>query len=384
MRDRELIIVGGGLQGGLIALAVRRLRPTARVMVINRDRRPGGNHTWCFHSNDLPVAAEPFVRPLVAAEWPAYTVRFPSFARTVPSRYSAITSERFAAVIEQSGCELLSNTEATCLAADRVTLSDGTELTAGCVIDARGPTAAEPPTATGYQKFVGMEIETERPWPDAAPTVMDASVPQDDGFRFVYVLPFTPNRILIEDTHFSDGPRLNKPLFRQRIAEYADARNVGRWRVVREEAGVLPMPWVGGGVYVPDSGPLPVGYAGGWFHPATGYSLPVAVRVALAIANATPTGARTALRKLAERVSPRQRFGRFLNRLLFTLVVPDQRWQVFRRLYRAVPDATLNRFYALDFGPLDAARMVVGWPPPVALSRLLHRPEPTPCPSPSP
>ncbi len=383
MNASDYIVVGGGLQGGLIALALRHRQPAARVTVIDRGPRPGGNHTWSFHASDVPVEAEPLIRPLVSADWPNYLVNFPGFARTVPSRYAAISSGRFADVLENAGCELLTGTEVVALGESSVRMAGGIELNATCVLDSRGPTAAETPTATGYQKFVGLEIETERPWPDAVPTVMDATVPQDDGFRFVYALPFTPTRVLIEETHFADGTGLNKPLLRQRIGEYADSRNVGRWRVLREEAGVLPMPWVGGGVRVPDAGPIPVGYAGGWCHPATGYSLPVAVRVALAIAAVPPHDARTALRRLAGRLRPRQRFARFLNSLLFKLVVPDQRWQVFRRLYRAVPDATLNRFYALDFGPLDAARMVVGWPPPVVLSRLIHRPEPTPCPSPS-
>jgi lycopene beta-cyclase len=382
VRDREFIIVGGGLQGGLIALAVRHFRPAARVTVIERDRRPGGNHTWCFHTNDLPAEAEPFVRPLVVADWPAYTVLFPAFSRTVHSRYSAITSQQFACVIEQSGCELLTNTEVTRLAANRVTLSDGTELTAGCVIDARGPSAAGRPVAGGYQKFLGLEIETDRPWPESLPTVMDASVPQDDGYRFVYTLPLTRHRVLIEETHFSDTPRLDKTVLRRRAGEYADARDLGPWQVVREECGVLPMPWVGSGVNVPDAGPVVGGYAGGWFHPATGYSFPLAVRLALAVATADDP--RAAARRLARRFAPRQRFARFLNRLLFTLVVPDQRWQVFRRLYRALPDAVMNRFYSLDFGPLDAVHMVVGWPPPISLSRWTHRPEPTPCPSPAP
>jgi lycopene beta-cyclase len=383
VNSSDYIIVGGGLQGGLIALALRHRQPAARVTMIDRGPRPGGNHTWSFHANDLPTEAEPFVRPLVSAEWPNYLVNFPGFARTVPSRYAAISSDRFADVMEKSGCELRTGTEVVALGQSSVRLADGTELNAACVLDCRGPNAVEPTTATGYQKFVGLEIETERHWPDAVPTIMDASVPQDDGFRFVYVLPFTSNRVLIEETHFADGTGLNKPLLRQRIGEYADARNVGRWRVLREEAGVLPMPWAGAGVRVPETGPLPVGYAGGWCHPATGYSFPLAVRVALAIMGARPSDARTAIRRLARRIVHRQRFARFLNRLLFTLVVPQQRWQVFRRLYRAVPDATLNRFYALDFGPLDAARMVVGWPPPVSLSRLIHRPEPTPCPLPS-
>ena len=384
MNSSDYIIVGGGLQGGLIALALRHRQPAARVTVIDRGPRPGGNHTWSFHAKDMPIEAEPFIRPLVSAEWSNYLVNFPGFARSVPSRYSAISSDRFADVLENAGCQLLSGTDVQALGESHVRLAGGTELIAACVLDCRGTTAAETPTATGYQKFVGLEIEIERPWPDEVPTVMDAIVPQDDGFRFVYVLPFTPNRVLIEETHFSDGPVLNKSLFRQRICEYADARNLGRWRVVREESGVLPMPWVGGGVSVPDAGPLPVGYAGGWYHPATGYSLPLAVRVALAISAVPPSDARAALMQLAKRIRPRQRFARFLNRLLFTLVVPEQRWQVFRRLYRAVPNAALNRFYALDFSPLDAARMVVGWPPPVDLSRLIHRPESTPCLSPTP
>ena len=37
---------------------------------------------------------------------------------------------------------------------------------------------------------------------------MDARVPQEGGFRFMYVLPFTSKRLLIEDTRYSDGPEL--------------------------------------------------------------------------------------------------------------------------------------------------------------------------------
>ena len=388
MSQLDYLIVGGGLQGGLIALALRHRRPSARVMVLERNSRPGGSHTWAFHANDVPADAEPIVRPLLVAEWPAYTVAFPGFARTVPSRYAAISSARFADCLENSGCELLTNADVDFLDTRLIRLADGREFRARCVIDARGPAHAAVPDATGYQKFVGLEIETERPWPVTLPTVMDGTLPQDDGYRFMYALPFTENRVLLEETYFSDSPELNEPLIRNRIADYVAARNLGRWRTLRQEAGVLPMPWVGGGVAEPRKGPpvgpLQAGYAGGWFHPATGYSLPVALRLALAIAGVTPDAAHGAARVLARQILPRQRFARFLNRLLFTLVVPDQRWQVFRRLYRAVPDASLNRFYALNFGPLDATRLVVGWPPPVALSRLIRRPEPTVCLSPSP
>ncbi len=382
MSRRDYIIVGGGLQGGLLALVLRHIQPDARVTVLERAAKPAGNHTWSFHAGDLPADAEAFVRPLLAAEWQGYQVAFPNYARRVPTRYAAIRSERFAEVLEKSGCELRVGTEVVSLSKNHVRLADGTELAARCVIDARGPEAADPPHRAGYQKFVGLEIETERPWPDALPTVMDATVSQDDGYRFVYTLPFTPHRVLVEDTYFADGPALDTAAVRERVGHYIESRNVGRWVVVREEAGVLPMPWAGGRIAVDPAGPLVAGYAGGWLHPATGYSFPVAVRLALAVARTSPEGAHAAAAALAGRLAPRQRFARFLNRLLFTAVVPEQRWQVFRRLYRSLPDALMSRFYALEFGPFDAVRMVAGWPPPLALSRLIHRPEARPCPSP--
>jgi len=376
---RDYIIVGGGLQGGLIALALRNLQPHSDVTVIERGPRPGGNHTWSFHACDLPPEAEVFVRPLISAEWSGYVVRFPNYTRRVTTNYASIRSERLADAVEACGCELRTETEAEVLDSRRVRLDDGTELYARCVIDARGPAAAEQLSETGYQKFLGLEIETERPWPEPLPTVMDATVPQDDGYRFLYTLPFTPHRVLVEDTYFADGFELDKVKLRQRVSEHIESRNVGRWEVMREEAGILPMPWAGAPVTVPTKGPLVAGYAGGWFHPATGYSFPLAVRLALAVANVPPEAAPAELAKLAQRFAPRQRFARFLNRLLFTMVVPDQRWQVFRRLYRSLPDSLMGRFYSLQFGALDAARIVAGWPPPLNLSRLIRRPEAKPC-----
>jgi len=121
------------------------------------------------------------------------------------------------------------------------------------------------------------------------------------------------------------------------------------------------------------------GYAGGWFHPATGYSLPLAVRFALAVAECVPEAAAEAVGRLAKRMRARQRFARFLNRLLFRAVVPDQRWRLFRRLYRALSADSFARFYALEFTVGDARRMILGWPPPLAPLRLFRRPEVRSC-----
>jgi lycopene beta-cyclase len=370
---RDYLIVGGGLAGGLMALAIRHLQPRAGVTIVEQAERLAGNHTWAFHALDVPPAADPFVRPLVVTEWAGYKVRFPKYERDVSSSYAAVSAERFDAVLKSSGCEILTNAEARHVTGDHVELADGTNLHARCVMDCRGP-ATELPPRSGFQKFVGLELELDQPWPHSLPTVMDVVMPQDDGYRFVYVLPFSPTRVLVEETYFSDSPVLDRHKLHSRINDYLLAHGIRTWRVMREESGVLPMPWAGDRTPTSPEGPLVAGYAGGWFHPATGYSFPLAVRLALAVASVPPEQAHQAAAKLHRSVAPRQRFGRFLNRLLFTLVQPAQRWQVFRRLYRTLPDELLARFYACDFGVVDAGRMLVGWPPPLSLSRLIHRP----------
>ncbi len=379
---RDYLIVGGGLVGGLIALALRQIQPRASVAILEREERPAGNHTWAYHASDVPPAADDFIRSLAVANWPGYRVRFPGYERDVPSPYSVISAERLTTALEEGGFEVVTRAEAVGIGADRVEVSDGTAWSGSCVIDARGPSHDRSPAA-GYQKFVGLEVETDHPWPHVLPTVMDADVPQSDGYRFVYVLPFGTTRVMVEDTYFSDNPQLDRPLLRERIGEYLRSRGVASWRVIREEAGVLPMPWSGSPIRIDPTGPLAAGYCGGWFHPATGYSLPLAVRLALSIAAVPPEQAHTAAASLARRLAPRLRFGRFLNRLLFTLVTPAQRWQVFRRLYRSLPDAAMNRFYACEFGCVDAGRLLLGWPPPLSPLRLIHRPEVRKCPQPS-
>lgn len=372
MTTYDYVLVGGGLQNGLLALALEERQPHARVALIEANDRLGGNHTWSLHAADVPPEAAGLVDPLVAYAWPAYEVRFCNHTRVMPSRYSTVTADRFDSVIrhviQERRWELRLQTRAIQVTADSVTLATGETLNGRCVIDSRGPTPSH--EGCGYQKFFGLEVETTTPWPDRDPLVMDAAVPQDDGFHFVYTLPFTANRVLVEDTYFSDTPELDRDKTREQVERYLGER-VSGWRVLREESGVLPMPWRS----PPEQqgiSPLVGGYAGGWFHPATGYSFPVALRFALAIASVPPASAVDAAVSLARRLRPKWQFARLLNRLLFQFVPPQARWQVFARLYRTLPPAVLARFYAMEFTAADAARILVGRPPRIDLLRPLR------------
>lgn len=366
---RELVLVGGGLQSALIALAVLRVRPDAALTVVERGERFGGNHTWCFHAADVPDAWRAAIEPLVEVRWPDYEVRFPGVRRTLAMPYALVSSERLHRVLSEAlaaapNADARLGAEATELHADRVVLAGGEVLDAALVVDARGPVDDVDPAGCGFQKFVGLELRLERPHGLTRPVVMDAEVAQRDGFRFVYVLPLDAHRVLVEDTCFADGPRLRHGALRTGCLEYAAEQGWSVAAIVREESGVLPMPWTPVGEATAPGGPLRAGYRGGWFHPGTGYSFPVAMRLAAHLAESGTGAARgpafEALRRAHEHQAT---FARRLNYMLFRWFPPEDRWNVLARFYRTLPEPSIRRFYALETSAADRARMLVGRPP---------------------
>jgi lycopene beta-cyclase len=382
--EYDYILVGGGLQTGLLVLALQQHRPDAKLLIIERDLELGGNHTWSFHRDDLSPRMWHCVAPLVEHQWPAYQVRIRGFRRRVSLGYASISSRRFAEVIRARidawpGSTLLTGTTVTQVHSDHVVTDAGNRLGAAVVIDNRGPDAAmRKQFVGGYQKFWGFEIELDADWPLEDPVVMDDAADQFDGFRFFYTLPFTKRRVLVEDTRFSNESSLDRDECWRVTRRYLDRLGVGQVSIVREESGVLPMP-IGGQqaahVHLESSQPIAGGYAGGWFHPATGYSFPMAARFAQVVAETAPGNLRETLAKIANANRWRNRYGRLLNRLLFELVGPTTRYQIFRRFYRVLSEPSIARFYANRFWLRDAVRIVVGVPPrglrPIRFARSL-------------
>jgi lycopene beta-cyclase len=371
----EYLLVGGGLQNSMIALALLERRPAAQVTLIEREGRLGGNHTWCFHSSDAPARMPPWLARLIEWSWPAHDVCFRRYRRRLHDPYFAITSARLHAEVstrlQQSPNARLVRGNVSSVAPGSVTLEDGRSLSGQLVIDARGPEPSSLPKG-GYQKFLGLELQVASGSAPLVPILMDATVPQIDGFRFMYVLPFERDRVLLEDTYYSTDPELRPEQLRQRIHEYAREHGIEVRSELREERGVLPIPTTDG--FHPSlESPVRAGYAGGLFHPTTGYSLPVALRFALLVASLPAElalGAR--YRRMLAEHRRQFRFCLWLNRLLFGAFAAPQRHAVLERFYR-LPAATIRRFYALETLPSDRLRILCGSPPKgFSLGRLIQ------------
>jgi lycopene beta-cyclase len=375
----DVVLVGGGLANSLIAWRLRRLRPEVELIVLERGERLGGHHTWSFHEGDLTPEQHAWIRPLVARSWEGHEVRFPSLSRRLRGAYHSATSAKLQEIVgEALGPRLRPSAEVAHVSPHEVRLVDGTRFTAGAVIDGRGD-PGDRHLVLGFQKFVGLNLELKHDHGLEGPILMDATVPQLDGFRFVYTLPFARRRLLVEDTRYSDGPTLDRQEMRREIEGYALARG---WRVAKvegEEEGALPIVlsgdieafWDDAGPGVPRSG-----MRAALFHPTTGYSLPEAVRLADAIvatADLNSPALYALTRSRSRDAWRRHRFFRLLNKMLYRAAEPGQRYRVLEHFYR-LPEELISRFYAGGPTAWDKLRVLTGRPPvPVrrALSALL-------------
>ncbi len=370
----DLLIAGGGLAGGLVALALAHERPEIRVTLIEPGALIGGNHIWSFFDEDVASEMAWLVEPLVCHRWIGNEVRFPGHSRTLRGGYNAIESERLDRVVREKlpAQAILTGTVAS-LDPKGATLADGRRIEAKGVIDARGARNLDA-IDLGWQKFVGRLLKLKAPHRLTRPVIMDATVDQANGYRFVYLLPFGPDRIFVEDTYYSATPDLDAAAIGGRIMDYAESQSWTVAAIEREEQAALPIAMGGDFAALwPMRDRVPrVGMAAGLFQPMTGYSLPDAIRTAALIA-ALPdlsSGAlHAALHGHARRAWETRGFYRLLARMLFRAAEPATAYRLLDRFYR-LDEGLIARFYAGRSTMADKARIFVGKPP-VPLHRAL-------------
>ncbi len=339
----DLILVGGGLANGLLADRLAATRPELSFVVLERGATLGGNHTWSFHGSDVSESQRAWLARFCGGNWEAHDVNLPGVTRQIAGSYHSIRSEDFDRELRVTlGDRVRTGCRVADVSATRVVLESGEVLEAGAVLDARAQAFDFP---AGFQKFLGQDLELEAPHGLSRPMLMDATVAQLEGFRFVYALPWSERRVLVEDTRYSDTPELDLTSMRARIADWVQARGWKIASVLREEAAALPIP-LGGKVPQPDRPVL--GVAAGLFHATTGYSLPFAAQLAETLC-ALPTLEAAPLTQIINRIARAhwdgQSFFRLLNRMLFRGATPEERVKIFSSFY-GHDDELIGRFYA--------------------------------------
>jgi len=165
-----------------------------------------------------------------------------------------------------------------------------------------------------WQHFLGWEIETNQNsgLDTQALTLMDFRVDQSQGPAFMYVLPFSPRKILVEITLMSSA-LLSIEHYEAYIRDYLRTHLPKLDFTLRHtEQGKIPMHQVRHGAE--SLGPIKLGIKGGMTKPTTGYTFLNSYRQAQKITAQLLAGSR-----LDSQPTPSKRFV-FYDRLLLNII----------------------------------------------------------------
>jgi len=306
--DTDVAIVGAGLAGLSIAtwLAESGAEGTLpRVTLIEPRREKANDHTWCFWDQQ----PHPF-REAICHRWPRWRLRHGGQLVEQEDRqacYAMLSEEalRATAYRKLRDCSKFAfrhDAHVHSISPGREFLNVATSrgsLNARLVIDTRPPPPSSLFQHQGmWQVFHGLELDVPGHGFDPTMVTLMDFQPSSDSIDFIYLLPLSASRLLVEWTCFHvdrEAPAcqalLTSDSLPEPFAQWLD-RHLTEWTVRRHETGCLPMMPVRPPTL--DSRYLAAGVRGGWMRPSTGYSFETCQRGARAVSKqllqATSTG----------------------------------------------------------------------------------------------
>jgi len=282
-RKHDIVIAGGGLAGGLIALALCRQRPDIDLLVIEASERLGGRrrHTWIERSDDLLLLDQ-----FRTARWAMADFAFSGTSRRIVLPLRSISAEDFDAGLRRALSPDVLRLRAPIaeIAAGKVTLVSGETFTGRTVIDCRGFLASK---ALDTAWRTSMERIIITPHQVDQPMLVDAGGEQGGDLAFAQVLPVGVEELVLGEHRISHRSQIDRRELSSALEE--TSRRAG-WQgeIKGSVTDVRPLVLAGSlaSHYAAASVPgVPLAGSRGLFlHPLTGSSLAAALGVAQAIA----------------------------------------------------------------------------------------------------
>lgn len=248
--ESDILILGGGCAGLSLALKLAAVGENCPSTVILESRSHYSNdRTWCFWDD-----GSAYLRELVQHRWPVVTLahagrRINVDCHTIP--YAMIPAENFYAY----ATEKLAETSRVTLAMNEPVIGEprkegglwkvetrGGSRWAKRLIDTRPQRMPERGAAVLWQSFYGHEIECDADSFDpGVARLMDFSPSKNGRITFLYLLPISPRRALVEVTVLAPDPLGPEDLAEELAAFIRQQAGGLSHAVLRAEHGVLPM-----------------------------------------------------------------------------------------------------------------------------------------------
>ncbi|MDP4261685.1 MAG: lycopene cyclase family protein [Bacteroidota bacterium] len=280
-QEYDYILLGAGCAG--LSLLMRMIRTGKfsgkNILLVDKAPKTTNDRTWCFWET-----GKGFFEEIVHRQWSSLDFLSDTYSATLniePYHYKMIRGIEFYnycfhEISKHSNIELLygqaggmvHHKEGVTLILDDKELEPGRAIIFNSIYH-------PPPVSKRYiellQHFKGWMIETNSPsfTADKA-TLMDFRVPQGHGTAFVYVLPLSATKALVEYTLFTKE-LLQQEQYDKELKSYIeDLLMIKNYTVSEQESGIIPMtnrkfPFYYDGAYQ-------VGAAGGQTKASSGYT----------------------------------------------------------------------------------------------------------------
>ena len=277
MERFDYIICGGGASGLLLsnALLSDKHFNDKKILIIEKDSKTDNDKTFGFWNDKESVLDN-----IVFKEWEYAEFRDSNSHNSFllsPYKYKMIKSNEFYLYIgdkisKASNFTYLNSTVNEIDKVNNKVKTDDGEFSSSIIFSSIYNEVSFKKYPLLKQHFIGWTIETKNEnFDDNKITFMDFSVDQKDEIRFMYILPFSKNKALIEYTLFS-GDIISDDEYEKEIKAYLKKRNILNYSIVEKEKGMIPMTCYPFFENNTDTY-FQIGTAGGWSKPSTGYTI---------------------------------------------------------------------------------------------------------------
>ena len=243
----DYIFAGGG--AAALSLLVRMqqegLLRDKKVLVIDKVKKEHNDRTWCFWEEK-----EGFFESCVIKTWDKIRFTSPGYDAKLnpqPYKYKMIRSQAFYQycndiISKNSNIHFIQQTIVN-FENDVVVTSEGRHK-GTLIFNSAVQNLNKDESRYHYflQHFKGKFVETEQPFfEEGVATLMDFTINQNDECRFMYVLPISKTKALMEFTIFSEN-LLDKEEYERELNNYIEEKlKHHAYKVTEEEFGVIPM-----------------------------------------------------------------------------------------------------------------------------------------------
>jgi lycopene beta-cyclase len=291
----DLVFLGGGC--ATLSLLTRLIESGAcsdkRFLIIDPSDKKSNDRTWCFWEKDTG-----YFENLVHHEWEKLDFKQSRFSGNLDMggyRYKMIRGIDFyeycLQVLQASGQVDFLQDEITDWHVEKTDSQGEIPDSSGEILILTGKKTGkisvksdlifnsippdlgkkQPGTVNLLQHFKGVIVESDQfNFDPYRATLMDFRVSQAEGTTFIYVLPLSKNKALVEFTLFT-ADLLTPEQYNQGIADYITTYlGVNNYKILEEEFGIIPMTSQQFSWYV--NGAFNIGTAGGQTKGSSGYT----------------------------------------------------------------------------------------------------------------